>query len=698
VVLGLGVLGPSGRLLRRFEGTTYDLRQRWFAREPHPDIVLVLVDKTSVDWGGSERMIPFPWPRSLDATMVEFCAAAGARVLAVDVLFDQISAHGDAPVWLEGVESGPPVLLAMRPSNQGGRTTWPDQGVRLLPGAKELAARLPGPALYSAAELPLESIACCVDLLGHSGGLREEEAVIRRAQPFVGFDGQAVPMLGVGCYLASSARKKSCGILENLPPVSFTGESLRIGDRILDIDSDGACLLRYRALAVEGKRPYPVIPAREILAASMAEDSSDARSFGLEGKLVLIGQSSVGTIQDQPTPLKNVAPGTEVHATLLDNLLRGDTLRRARPPFPLLVATLLAMLAAVMASRAGSWPRILASLAVFGPIPFLLGLAFFPLGVVWPVAEPQAAVALAIVGGVVLNTATESKQRKFITGAFQRYLSPAVIERLVEDPSLLVLGGERRELTIFFSDLQGFSGISERLDPTELTSLLNDYLTDMTDIILEEGGTLDKYEGDAIIAFWNAPLDQSDHALRACRTAILCQDKLRERSAELERRAGVPLRMRIGLNTGPVVVGNMGSRSRFDYTVLGDAANLASRLEGANKRFGTSIMASETTWKRALEACPTLAGRFIGKIQVVGRKEPVPVYEPLGLCGETASEATQDLKSILALCEGAQWEDARRALEELEGDSLVESWREMVGAVARGEREGWDGVFRLNEK
>ena len=224
-----------------------------------------------------------------------------------------------------------------------------------------------------------------------------------------------------------------------------------------------------------------------------------------------------------------------------------------------------------------------------------------------------------LAGAVILNYATEGRKKAFIKKAFRHYLSPAVIERILEDPSQLKLGGERKELTILFSDLEGFTTISEKLDPENLTSLLNLVLSDMTEIILDEGGTLDKYEGDAIIAFWNAPIDQPDHAERACRAALKCQQKIRERQEEYSSKAGAPIRMRIGINTGAVVVGNMGSAKRFDYTVLGDAANLASRLEGANKFFGTRIMVSEQTWKKT---SGRFAGRRLGLVRVAGEAGP----------------------------------------------------------------------------
>jgi adenylate cyclase len=270
-----------------------------------------------------------------------------------------------------------------------------------------------------------------------------------------------------------------------------------------------------------------------------------------------------------------------------------------------------------------------------------------------------------------------------------------VIDRLLEDPSRLELGGERRELSIFFSDLHGFSSISERLDPQDLTTLLNDYLSDMTDIILEEEGTVDKYEGDAIIAFWNAPLDQPDHALRACRAALRCQQRLQERRQEFLERAGSPVRMRIGINTGTVVVGNMGSRQRFDYTVLGDAANLASRLEGANKAFGTGIMVAESTWA---QTAGQIRGREIGLLRVVGRKTPVRVFEPLLPDGSFHGAQLEAFQRGLACCYGCRWAEALKVFSTLDTDPAAEIYARRCRELLEDPTAAWDGVWNLTQK
>ncbi|BBL70618.1 response regulator [Methylogaea oryzae] len=283
-----------------------------------------------------------------------------------------------------------------------------------------------------------------------------------------------------------------------------------------------------------------------------------------------------------------------------------------------------------------------------------------------------------------------SRQKQLVTDALSQYVSHAVVEQIMADPSRLRLGGERKTLTMLFSDLEGFSTLAERLEPEALTALLNDYLSEMTDIILDEGGTLDKYEGDAIIAFWNAPLDQPDHAVRACRAALRCQARLAEKAGDYQAKAGSALKARIGLHTGEVVVGNMGSRWRFDYSMLGDAANLAARLESANKAFGTSVLMSDATWSATGDAFP---GREVGMATVPGRTTPVKIHELLARDDATGSAAYQ---AALALCRQDRWAEAEAAFAASPHDPLCRAYAGRCRqAAADG---GWDGVWRLERK
>ena len=630
LLIGLGaalvalVLWFTG-LLHGWEAGTWNWRVRAFA-EPgaHSDeVVMVLLDQASLDWGEQENGLTWPWPREVYAYLVDFCTRAGARTVAFDVLFTEPSGFG----------------------------VWDDQalGEALARNGRFVGARFLAPRKEQGEvrqDLPIDEVVASAHLLANVSDQPDGDGVFRHAQLWR----DQVPSLGTAAWLVGQGATLTDwqSLVEGLP-----------------VGADGVALLRYR-----GTGAYPTYNAAEIIQSELRLQEGGVPPVdpvALGGKHVLFGFSAPGLLDLRSTPVSKVSPGVFVHATALDNLLGGDFLRHA-PAYAVvggtaLVTVVLALLTVLLGNR---WNVGLAAAglatAALG-IPLLAGYGAYPAGWWWPVLPGAVGGMTAVFGGLVRNYAVEGHQKRFIKQAFKHYLSPAVIERILDNPAALKLGGERRELTIMFSDLAGFTSLSEGLSPEDLTALLNDYLTDMTDIILEEGGTLDKYEGDAIIAFWNAPLDQPDHAERACRAAVRCQRQLAVRRAEFRERCGRDLHQRMGLHTGAVVVGNMGSRQRFDYTVLGDAANLASRLEGANKMFASATMISEFTRAQT----PDFRCRKLGPLQVVGRAEPVVVHELLGLPGEQAEEGDLAFARALAL-----WEEGREGEAASEFAALAE--------------------------
>jgi adenylate cyclase len=358
----------------------------------------------------------------------------------------------------------------------------------------------------------------------------------------------------------------------------------------------------------------------------------------VRGKIVLIGVNAPGIEDVEITPVSGTFPGLELHATAVDDLLRADVLDEWPRPGPLehLPATAMCVLVAVVACvpRRASLAAI-ASTAVFAAYAAAAALAYRA-GVVLPLFAPLVGAVVAFGSSTLWLFVTEGRQRREIGRMFSQYVSPAIVEELKRHPEKLRLGGERRVMTALFSDIEGFSAISEAMQPEDLVAFLNDYLTRSTDVVLETGGVIDKYEGDAIIAFWNAPLDVADHAARACDAALRCQEACAAFRTESEQKGLPSIRVRIGLNTGPMVVGNMGSSKRFDFTIMGDAVNLASRLEGANKAFGTYTMVSEAT----RSACGDgFAFRELGRLRVQGKQQLVTAFELLGR-GETPTWAT----------------------------------------------------------
>jgi adenylate cyclase len=415
------------------------------------------------------------------------------------------------------------------------------------------------------------------------------------------------------------------------------------------------------------------------------------------GRHVIFGFSAPGLYDLRPAPVGGVFPGSEIHATALDDLLEGDFMAEATPRTTVAVTFLLALLAAVSGAYSRNAWRSLLLFAVCLPLTVLLSLFAYTRGYWLPLVVQVAAVSLSLLGALAVNYATEGKQKRYIKNAFRQYLSPEVIEQLIAHPERLKLGGERRTLSIFFSDLQGFTAIAEGLEPEALTALLNEYLSAMTDILQEEGGTVDKYVGDAVIAFWNAPLEQPDHAERAARAAVRCQEKLSELRPDLRKKIGKDLYMRIGLNTGIAVVGNMGSHSRFDYTVLGDAVNLSSRLEGINKQFGTFVLSSEAM-RRALPE--TFPAREISRVAVVGRKEPVRVFELLSTKDFAAREREHAAfaDGLGAFYEG-NFSAALESFLSFEGtDPPAAAYARKCRALMEHPPERWEGVWVMTEK
>jgi adenylate cyclase len=502
------------------------------------------------------------------------------------------------------------------------------------------------------------------------------------------FDGRVVPSEALAAYVAGNPGTHQFSIVP--------GTLVLDGTRI-PIDGEGHAVLRYRGPSTTHK----AFTAAAIVQADLQIQDGQQPAVPLallKDKYVFFGFSAPGLFDLKPSPMTGDYPGVEIHATMLDNILSGDFMR----PWPAAATILLLLVLCIGAALAGSMASgggVSAIVyALFIPLAPALGIAAYALGFWLQVVALELGVVFALVGSSLASYATEGQQKRYLKGAFKQYLSPAVIEQLIAHPERLTLGGELREITIFFSDVQGFTTISEKLSPQDLTALLNEYLSAMTDIIQEEGGTIDKYEGDAIIAFWNAPLTLEDHAVRGVRAALRCQARLTELRPVFHGRIGRDMLMRVGMNSGPAVVGNMGSKNRFDYTMLGDQVNLAARLEGVNKQFGTYTMLSGAVVEKIAGSYPA---RELARVGVVGRKEPVTVFEPM-MPGEHASRKPQlDLFGRgLREFYGGHFPEARRIFEEISAvDPAAASYaRKCSSLEASPPQEAWTGVWVMTEK
>ncbi len=690
------VLWVATPVLPGWENITWSWRVKTFAQpgDSTGRIKIILIDQYSLDWASQQMSLPWPWPREVYAPILDFCRRGGARVIAFDMLYSEPSGYmvADDVMFGEAIARSGNFVGAFFLGDQAGQASaWPAGIPRPELTIEHLDDWMPRHSraglVETRATFPIPHVAEAAALLANVKDVPDADGVFRRATPFRMFDGAPVPMLSLAAYLAGTRTAPFAMALEK--------NELRIDDLRVPLDERGRAILRFRGKSGTHEA---------FTAAAVIESELRMREGGeplidpgeLRDAFVFFGVSAPGLKDLRPTPVSGDYPGVEMHATFLDNLLAQDFIR-APPQWLVLTTTLLLAVAAAMTVlRAASVLASISWFVFFLVMPFVAGFILYPLGWWWPVMIQALAAMMALVIAEIVNYATEGRQKRFIKSAFKQYLSGEFIEQILRDPSQLKLGGEKRELSIFFSDLQGFSAISEKLGPVGLTALLNDYLTDMSDIIMHEGGTVDKYEGDAIIAFWNAPLSQPDHAVRACRAALLCQRALAARRKEFFDRTGVDLFMRIGIHTGDVVVGNMGSHNRFNYTVLGDAANLASRLEGANKPFGTYLMVSGVTWEQARHA--GFHAREIGSIVVVGRQAPVPVYEILGLPDEPAPSMLAEWNRAMIDVRAGRWAPARDMFASMKEDALAQKYVRQCERLLSGELVTWDGIWRLTEK
>lgn len=427
------------------------------------------------------------------------------------------------------------------------------------------------------------------------------------------------------------------------------------------------------------------------------------RTEDLKDRVCIIGLTATGTHDIASIPLHNEYPGVGTYHNTINTIIQRDFIASPGKLVAFLMFIAIALSSGYLLQKLSSRKSLVTAILGF----FILNLLGFYLFAVHSVMIEQLGMNLALlipsITIISIKLVNEEGQKRFIKGAFSRYIAPDVIEQIMKNPESLELGGENRRITIFFSDVAGFSTISEKLTPPELVALLNEYLSEMTDIIISHGGTIDKYEGDAIMAFYGAPQPYTDHEIRACLAAIDMKKRLRELQEQWKKIGQHQLFVRMGMNTGLAVVGNMGSKMRMDYTAMGDSVNLASRLEGANKFYGSTAMISENTYANAKDAIET---RKLDIIRVIGKTEPIGIYELLGLKGKLPQkvyDAIEHYNEGLKFFGERQWKRSMKAFEEalkiLPDDGPSKTY---IGRceefMKKPPSKKWDGVYSMKSK
>lgn len=423
----------------------------------------------------------------------------------------------------------------------------------------------------------------------------------------------------------------------------------------------------------------------------------------MRNQAALIGLTATASHDLGPTPLANKEPMVATYHNILNSILNNAYITRASIWINILLFLIFSFSISFFVQRLNarySIVVIFTSLILIN----ILNILTFALASFW-VDQLGMTLSLVLPSAVIVGVKfiREESQRKFIKNAFSHYLSPGVIDQIIDDPESLKLGGESRNMTMFFSDVQSFSTISEKLTPTELVELLNEYLSEMSDIIMEYEGTVDKYEGDGIMAFYGAPHHVEDHEIKACLSSIEMQERLSDMRKVWKKQKRSELYVRVGLNSGEANVGNMGSRNRMDYTVMGDAVNLAARLESANKFYKTFSMISNSTYQKAKDH---IEARQLDKIRVMGKEEPITVFEILGRKGQISDKVAELLTYYnegLDLFNERQWKKASKSfkaalkVDKLDGPSAKYLDR-CTEYSRKGPSKNWDGVYRLTAK
>lgn len=658
--------------LKWTENKSYDMRMTTTADhfQPSDEITLVLLDQDSLTWASQELGWSYPWPRESYAKIIDFFNRANASSIAFDMLYSEPSIYGpeDDKILGEACKRFGRVVETIYFDDNGSEPV-----------------------------IPVKDIA-------------ENSAILGTVTSDLDADGTA-------------RRNRFYYTESNESSIAYPGlsiASLMISDTLPDLDtipkaSDGGMYVRFQ----KDLTNYIPYNARTIIMSEMAieeaekngttvdfENSDDLLDPAMfEGCYVFFGLFAPGLFDICTTPITTNYPGVGVHVCQMDTILNESYLFDS----PLWLTLIIVALSALVGSLIGSFTNqakvkfvildVLIFSVVIAAYIFITIGAFIP-GLIMPFTAPLLALGISFVASMLETYLSEGKQRRYLKSAFKQYLSPTVIDNLIENPDLLKLGGERREITAFFSDVQGFTSISENMTPEGMTQFLNLYLSEMSDIILAHGGTIDKYEGDAIIAFWNAPTFQDDHAKRGVEAALECQRRLVELQDQLMEITGKPVKQRIGLNTGLATVGNFGSRNRFDYTMMGDTVNLASRLEGINKQYGTYTMCSKTTMDSAIAHGCTVDFRNVGKVAVVGRKEPVFIYNPLTPSEKAnLSNFNSDFEKGYRLFEEGDFVAAKEAFQNgADKDSVCSKYVEKCESLIKNPPSNWAGFIQATEK
>ncbi|OGR82522.1 MAG: hypothetical protein A2636_00270 [Elusimicrobia bacterium RIFCSPHIGHO2_01_FULL_64_10] len=673
IALAVSVLASAAYWLNafiNFENKSLDWRFRLRGVEkPKSPVVIAAIDVEALETVGK-----WPWRRKVHARLVDALRRAGVKGVLYDVLFyepDRERPWEDRD-FARSVRRSGAIVTAYSFEYEEIRTVETDEKGQAVTKTEPVVSK----------GEPLPSLVEASKAVGFVNCFPDPDGYLRRAPLVYDYEGEthyAQNILTLSVALDKPVEEILAG-LPLSPAVTWGYPSQE-------------ALINYRGPEED---TFPTYSCAAIL------DGTIPREW-LKGKIVLIGSTALGLYDHYPTPFSASFPGLYFHANVIDNLWAGDFLAPSSPFFTLFWILFFGLLAGVAVPRVTAWVGALSAGAIAAGFwtagYFLMVKKLYYMELV----APTISLLGCYVAAFFYRFIVEQREKAGIKRAFGVYVNPHVVDQIAKNPEGLKLGGEQREMTVMFSDVAGFTTISENLSPQELVHLLNLYLTAMTDTIMKFDGTVDKYEGDAIMAFWGAPLVQPSHARQACLAVLENRDRLRQLNEELSKKGLRNLDARCGLNTGPMNVGNMGSNQKFNYTVMGDSVNLASRLEGANKQYGTNLMVSESTYAQAKD---DIEVRELDLLRVKGKEKPIKVFELVcrkGGLSEAQKKGVALYDEALALYRKRDFKKALARLEAvlsvLPGDKPAETYiRRAKDYIDTPPPANWDGVFVMTTK
>jgi len=732
LVMILFVMGTP--ILDLIELKAYDLRflSRGVMEGPTA-VVIATIDEKSVDMEGR-----WPWPRSKIAQLVDALSRSGAKVIAFDIGFfepdentrldlieqfekkmaaQQIRDRGLADFIAESriaADNDQTLARAIRGSSAvvilGYFFHMSQKTLNYRITSEEIDRRLKciGPSTYPiiiyqdretgmepfikayAPEVNIDVLSDATTSAGHFNMLPDRDGVVRWIPLTVACCNHIFPPLSIQSawhYLDQPQMSVKVPI--------FGVEGIQMGDRFIPTDENGQILINFMG----PPRTVPHYSVTDILRGKMDKDV-------FRDKVVLVGSTAIGLHDLQTTPFGPLFPGVEIHATIIENILKQTFITRPKWTriYDLLAILVLGILAGIGVSRLNAVRGVLFVSALFILHIVIVQWLFVDFGIWLNLVYPLLALVVIYIAITVFKYFTEERERKKIKGAFSHYVSDTVINEMLQDPEKLKLGGEERVVTVLFSDLAGFTTISERTRPRELVSLLNDYFTEMTEQIFAYKGTLAQYVGDEVMAIFGAPVEHAEHAKQACNTALAMresQEMLRRNWAEM----GKPLlSARTGVNSGPMLVGNLGSIYRFSYSVLGDNVNLASRLEGINKIYGTEVIIGENT---ANLVDGSFILRELDRVRVKGKDKAIAIYELIARVRDPLPDEKIQLLATyaegLSAYRAQHWREALSIFDQAQTLWAEDQASRVMANRCRAYLEmpppgDWDGVFQMVTK